>query len=245
MKNIICAYNISEEIETNLIKLNVNPIKLRGIDKFGEVHPFYPFHPLSYHPDMFCFRLEENKWIFYDGVGADSISALEKTGVKIDFTSAPKSCEYPFDVGLNAAMFGDYLICNVKYTNEKIIEYAKQKNKQIIDVNQGYTKCSVCIVDDNSIITSDESIYKKAKQNNINVLLIDKGHINLDGYNYGFIGGCSGLINQKDKNKLAFTGDITLHPNYTDIKNFCDDRGVEIISLSTKKLYDYGSLLCI
>ena len=213
MKNIICSHKITEEIEENLINLGVNPIKLRGTEKFGELHP------LSYHPDMFCFRLEKNNWIFYDN---------------------PVLCEYPYDVKLNAAMFGDNLICNGKYTDERIIAYAKQTGKNIIDVKQGYAKCSVCIVDENSIITSDESIYKKVTQNNINALLIEKGHIDLNGYNYGFIGGCSGLIN---KNKLAFTGNITLHPNYNDIKKFCDNREVEVISLSNKKLYDYGSLL--
>ena len=227
MNHIICSHKITEEIEQNLINLGATPVKLRGIDKFGEVHPLY------YHPDMFCFKLDDNNWIFYDEIKADL------SGVKIDFIPTPTSGEYPHDVGLNAAMFGGYLICNVKHTNKKIIEYAKKTGKNIIDVKQGYTKCSVCIVDEKSIITSDDSIYKKAMQNNINVLLIVKGHINLEGYDCGFIGGCSGLI---DKNKLAFTGNIKLHPDYENIKSFCNNRGVEIISLSDKKLYDYGSL---
>ena len=234
MKNIICSHKISEEIEENLIKLNVNPIKLRGFEKYGENHP------LSYHPDMLCFNLRENKWIFYNEIYKINKNIIDKLNFEIIITENPKSHKYPNDVGLNAAMFGNNLICNVKYTNKIILDYMKQTSKKIIEVKQGYTKCSVCIVDENSVITPDESIYKKVLQNNINALIIQKGYINLDGYDYGFIGGCSGLIN---KNKLAFTGDITLHPNYNDIKSFCESRGVEVISLSTKKLYDYGSLL--
>ncbi|MCL1858355.1 MAG: hypothetical protein FWF92_03895 [Oscillospiraceae bacterium] len=236
MKNIICSYKIDDEIEKNLINLSINPVKLRGFEKLNKSNP------LNYHPDMLCFNLDKNKWIFYEKIYKINKSIIDKLNFEIIIADNPKLYQYPYDIGLNAVMFGDYLIGNVKYINKNILEYAKKTNKKIIDVKQGYTKCSVCIVDENSIITSDESIYKKAIENNINVLLIKKGHIDLDSYEYGFIGGCSGLI---DKNKLVFTGDITLHPNYKDIKSFCDNRKVEIISLSKKKLYDYGSLLCI
>jgi len=234
--NIICSHKITDEIEQNLITLGATTVKLRGLDKFGE------FNPLNYHPDTFCFNLEKNKWIFFEEVYKINKDIIDSLDINVIITQNPASCEYPYDIGLNAAMFGNNLVCNVKYTHSKIIEYADSTEKNIIDVKQGYAKCSVCIVDENSIITSDESIYKKASNNNINVLLIEKGHIDLNGYNYGFIGGCSGLINQ---NKLAFTGNIKEHPNYKEIKDFCSNRGVGIISLSSQKLYDYGSLLCI
>lgn len=39
------------------------------------------------------------------------------------------------------------------------------------------------------------------KNTEIECLLIEKGHINLFEMNYGFIGGCTGLIS---KDKLAF-----------------------------------------
>lgn len=233
MNYIICSHKISCEIEKNLVNLGVTPVKIRGFENFGETHP------LNYHPDMFCFNLEKNKWIFYEEIYKKNKKITDKLNLDIIMAENPVSCEYPHDIGLNAAMFGDNLICNIERTNEKILDYAKQTKKNIIGVKQGYAKCSVCIVDESSIITSDESVYKKASQNNINVLLIQKGHINLDGYDCGFIGGCSGLIN---KNKLAFTGNIKLHPDYENIKSFCGGRGVEAVSLSKEKLYDYGSI---
>ena len=63
MNYIICAYNIDDEIQNNLMKLGVIPVKLYGLDGFEK---FGRFHPLTCHPDMFCFNLEGNKWIFYD-----------------------------------------------------------------------------------------------------------------------------------------------------------------------------------
>ena len=234
MNHIICSHKITDEIEQNLIKLGVTPVKLRGFDKFGK------FHPLSCHPDMFCFNLGKSDWIFFDEVYKTNKNIIDSLDINVIVTKNPVSCEYPRDVGLNAAIVGNNLICNVKYTDIKIIDHAYFTGKNIIDVKQGYANCSVCTVGENAVITSDASIYSRAVQNKIDVLLIEKGHINLDGYDYGFIGGCSGLIN---KNRLVFTGNIELHPHYLDIKNFCEGRGVEVISLSNKKLYDYGSLL--
>jgi len=124
MNQIICAYNIDEEIEQNLLKLNITPIKLHGIEKYGILHP------LSYHPDMLCFNLEKNKWIFYDEVYRINRTIIDKLNLEITFAENPVSFEYPYDIGLNAAMFGNNLICNVKYTNKMIIDYAKQKNKK-------------------------------------------------------------------------------------------------------------------
>jgi len=239
MNYIICSYKIDEEIEYNLKKSGVIPIKLRGLESFAGN---YPFNPIIYHPDMFCFNLTGNKWIFYEEVYKINKDIIDNLNLDVITQKNPKSCDYPHDVGLNAAMFGDNLICNTKYINPEILKFAKQTGKNIINVKQGYTKCSVCIVDENSVITFDLSIYEKAKENNIDALLTVKGNINLDGYDYGFIGGCSGLINT---NILAFTGDIKLHPDYENIKSFCDKRGVKIVSLSHKKLYDYGSLFKI
>jgi len=232
MNYIICSNKITEKIERGFMDSGAVPVKLRGMTRFG------PFHPLCCHPDMFCFKLANNKWIFYKEAYKTNKKAIDKLNIDIITVNNPESCEYPRDIGLNAAAVGGCVICNAKYTNEEIL---KRANK-IIDVKQGYAKCSTCVVGDNAVITSDVSIYGAALKNNIDALLIESGHINLDGYNYGFIGGCSGLT---DKNKLAFTGNIALHPDYEAIKNFCGDRGVEIVSLSDEKLYDYGSIFSV
>jgi len=232
MDYIICSYKITDEIENNLLKLGVTPVKLRGFDKFGDVHP------LNYHPDMLCCKLTKNKWVFYEEIYRINKNIIDKLNLDIITVENPISCEYPEEIGLNAAVFGGYIICNAKHTNEEIL---KNANK-IIDVKQGYAKCSVCVAGERALITSDISIYNAAIKNNIDVLLIKQGNIDLNGYNYGFIGGCSGLI---DKNKLAFTGNIALHPDYKAIKKFCESRGTEVVSLSNEKLYDYGGMFVI
>jgi len=86
MDHIICAYNIPEEIEDNLIKLGVIPVRLRGFEKFGE------FHPLGYHPDMLCFKLEKNKWIFYDEVYRINKDIIDSLNLEVILAENPKSC---------------------------------------------------------------------------------------------------------------------------------------------------------
>ena len=64
--------------------------------------------------------------------------------------------------------------------------------------------------------------------------------IQLDGYDYGFIGGCCGFI---DKNTLVFSGNVKLHKNYEDIKAFAGNYKVDVVSLSNEMLYDIGGIL--
>ena len=231
IRHLFCSCDIDREIEENLERLDILPVKLRGLDIFAT--------PVRNHPDMLCHHVGGSSWIFYKSVYENNKRAIDELSLEIILADDPQSGKYPANIALNAACIGRYIICTEKYTESLIAANSQCKHK-ILNVKQGYAKCSVCIVDENSIITSDVSIYNICVKNAIDVLLIRPGYINLQGYDYGFIGGCAGLIDVKS---LAFTGDIKQHPDYENIKNFCDDRAVEIISLSQKKLYDYGSLL--
>jgi hypothetical protein len=109
-----------------------------------------------------------------------------------------------------------------------------------VSFKQGYAKCSVIPVKENAFITSDKSIYKKLTEMKFDCLYADGRGIRLNGYSNGFIGGCVGKVS---KDLIVFTGNIELHNDYTSIRDFCRNHGVEIYSLSTEPLYDYGGLL--
>ena len=87
----------------------------------------------------------------------------------------------------------------------------------MLEVQQGYTKCSICVVSENAIITSDIGIHCKAKESGIDSLLISPGYIDLPGYKYGFIGGASFKISD---NVIAFTGSLDSHPDKDNIEHF-------------------------
>lgn len=147
---------------------------------------------------------------------------------------------YPHDVRLNCAIIGNKIICNQKTISENIINYAYINDYKIINVNQGYSKCSVCIINENSILTDDESIFTDAGKFFNDAELISKGSIALKGYNYGFIGGCCGKI---DCNKMAFNGEIETHDDYYKILDILSRNNVECIELSKGPLTDIGGIL--
>lgn len=148
---------------------------------------------------------------------------------------------YPNDCLLNFADIGDYIICNKSILTDEIVELLSKKT--IIDVKQGYSKCSVCICGYNTIVTDDISVYNSVLQyDNINSLLIEKGSVHINKYDYGFIGGCCGLIN---KNVLLFNGDLSLHSDFDKIKKFLYDNNVNYIDIKRKPLTDIGSIIPI
>lgn len=149
--------------------------------------------------------------------------------------------DYSNNVMLNCVVLNDKLICNSKTIADEVLQVAIKDNLKIINVNQGYTKCSTCIVNENAIITSDKSIYKSCR-NEMDVLLIRQGYIELSGVDYGFIGGSSFKVN---KNTLAFTGNIKLHPDYEIIKSFAQNYNVELLSLTENTMIDIGSIIPI
>lgn len=149
--------------------------------------------------------------------------------------------DYPNNVMLNCIVLNDKLICNSKSIADEVLQMAIKDNLKIINVNQGYTKCSTCIVNENAIITSDKSIYKSCR-NEMDVLLIRQGYIELTGTDYGFIGGSSFKYN---RNTLVFTGNIKLHPDYESIKSFAQNHNVELLSLTENTMIDIGSIIPI
>lgn len=146
--------------------------------------------------------------------------------------------DYPHDILYNTAAFGKFVVCNKKFTAVEILE----RYSAILDVKQGYAKCSICIVNDNAIITADRKIAQICGQNGIDVLKIEEGCIELRGMNYGFFGGAAGLI---DKNILALNGELKTHKNADDIKAFCKNYKVEILELKGGVITDIGSILPI
>lgn len=198
--------------------------------------------PVAAHPDMLMFignaRLICEKRYFDDN--AETVERIAKIGgLKIDTTDEKASPEYPHDVIFNAAPIGDKLICRRKSVSKKIADMYEAEN--IVNVRQGYAKCSCLTVGDSGIITADPSIAKSAAAAGLDVLLLKEQGVSLNGYDCGFIGGASG----DDGRHIFFCGCLDRHPESRAIVEFCHLHGRETVSLSKEELYDYGSLLFV
>ena len=164
---------------------------------------------------------------------------LKSAGYNVKIIESALGASYPQDVKLNCATFGEYFLCNVDTVDKCVLNCMRKKNKTIINVKQGYTKCSVIPVTDNAVITDDVLIAEKCQQKGIDVLKVSKGNVLLQGFDYGFIGGTAGVID----NFVVFNGDVDCHPDSEKIVGFVAEHKKEVVSLTSGQLVDIGSLI--
>lgn len=233
--------NLPESRVTYMILSDINPdiiYELKNNYHISTIVPS-PIKNISgserYHADMAVCHLGENKFITEKN-NTTMINILRKLGAEV-VCSGNITERMPL---LNVCFIGNKVICRESATDSSVLEYCRKNNIRIINVRQRYAGCSTAIINENAIITSDESIYIKCIENCIDVLKTDPSCIRLEGYNHGFIGGCCGLIS---KDVLAFSGDIKTHIDYLNIRSFLRDHSVQAVSLSKGELTDIGGLL--
>jgi len=214
-----------------IIALGIQVIEIRPCKTLSK--------PISSHADMLIHPLG-NKQIIVESGEEYLKHQFIQHGFDVLSSNVCVSSVYPHDVLLNAGRIGNRMIANIAALDKTIIRYCAENRIHIIPVKQGYAKCSIIVIDDHSIITADQSIAEAASVAGIDVLTITQGAVELQGYDYGFIGGACGMIG---KNMLAFTGNIQMHPDYLKIKNYCSSRNVELISLTNTALIDIGGII--
>ena len=226
------------EGEDALAEYGCRVIRVPGAD--------YLAPPVSSHPDMiflplgdklFCHRL----YLSTDVGRSTTETAASLGGKTIVPIDDETGAEYPLDVPLNCAVIGNILLAS-PHTSLAVTEYAEGIGMVICRVKQGYVKCSSAVIngDGQGVITSDSGIAHTAEKNGIKVLIVPPGDIILPGYDYGFIGGCTGY----DGGKMFFTGDLSLYPHEKEVKAFLGGFGCEAVSLLPgRPLTDYGSIL--
>lgn len=229
VSNVLISYKATKALLT-LKSLGINVLLMNN-------NPIFD-NPVQSHPDMSFLHIFKKECFINSNVNnIDKI--LTNIGYNVNKAKNVYGSKYPNDVGLNCAVVGNCLIGREASIDVAVKEFCYNNGFEIINVNQGYSKCSICIVDEHSIITEDDSIYNTLK-NKFDVLKIQSGYVGLNGYNYGFFGGCTGLI---DKNVLAINGDINLHKDKNSILDFLKERRIQILKLKGGYLEDIGSII--
>ena len=225
----IIDYRTSKNIIKGLKNNFIEPIKISPCPHVASA--------ISGHPDIQIFIFKKKVFCHPD----IDINFLKKIEKHLEIIMCPSvlSKEYPNDIPYNIAFTGHSAFHKTACTDPVIKNFLLSQNINLINVNQGYSKCSTLIIDRNSIITSDINIHQAAVSNDINSLLIQTGHISLPGYDYGFIGGAAGRVNDT----VFFTGKITEHPSFQIIKTFISNAGKELNILSKEPIIDIGSIL--
>ena len=151
------------------------------------------------------------------------------------------SGQYPDNTCLSAVPCGNKLLGRIASLDEKVKDFCYDHGIELINVNQGYAKCSCVQIADNAVITADNGMIHALRDTEIDVLPIGKGSVRLEGAEYGFLGGASGY--DRDNKAVYFCGNIEQHPDAENIKDFCQTYGTKIICLTKDTLTDIGGLI--
>ena len=203
------------------------------------------YSEISSHVDIFTTKIgdtlivEKSK---YD----DLVFMLKNTEYNIISGKEEVGLNYPDDIKYNVCIVGNYAVHNFKYTDKTVLKLLNDNSYELINVEQGYTNCSIAVIDDSSVITTDKKIAEKLIANNISVLLLDYvPDIKLkDEYgNYsnmtGFIGGAIARVD----NNIVIFGDLEKIDRNNKIREFITKRNLKIIEFKDLDVIDYGGIV--
>ena len=224
-------------IDNRMRDIEKNRLKELGYDLIEVPTNKNLYSEISSHVDIHVCKINENIILensFYNYLNNDSY---------IRGNSSVYS-KYPEDIQYNVCIVGDKAIHNFKYTDQKIVEILKENNYELIDVNQGYTKCSIAVIDENSIIISDKGLYDKLRNSGLDILYLDyELNIKLlseNGYSSknGFIGGAISRIDDF----IFVSGDLRKIDKENQIKEFIESKNLKIVDFKGLEVIDFGGI---
>ena len=236
MKTIIVDNRITAKCERSLMKEGFNLIKLPADVDLGTA--------VSSHPDTVLFYA--NREIIttadYCDIASYVFSDIREycPDVKISFTCDTREAVYPKDCIMNALVIGKKIFCKKDSVSRAILSFAANHGYEVINTSQGYAACTTLAFGEHAI-TSDRGLASLLENNGISVTLIEQGGISLPPYEYGFIGGASGVVGSK----VYFFGDIKSHPEGEKICSAIVSAGYTPISLSDERLADFGGIIAL
>lgn len=193
---------------------------------------------INSHADISAFNFGNGQILLNEGtIGEDELKNIGLTPV---YCNKVISSPYPNDIALNVAFTGRNIICNSRYTATEIKDFAQRNNIELINTKQGYSKCNLCIVDENAVITEDKGLAYLLKNYQFDVLLISSGDIYLSDKHYGFLGGASCRIGN---DKMYFSGDLSSHRDYKSIVSFLELYNIKPVYNKSRRLTDFGGII--
>ncbi len=233
MKFAVLSSKAPEEFKNNLAELGYTPLLLPPFARLS--------HPVDTHADMLFLAI--GKTIIthreYYACAKDVFDLLcRECGTEVLLCDADVGDKYPEDIAYNALAVGDVLYSKTKHTSPLVLETARRSGLVLCDVAQGYTACSTLLLGRGQVICADTSLSAEYEKHGIGVTKITNGSVKLPPYEYGFIGGCSGV----DGDKVFFTGNLDIHADADMIKKAITENGMSAHSLSKGALFDVGGI---
>lgn len=231
MKNILIDTRMRQIEKEKLKDLGYNLIEIKKSNKI--------YDEISSHVDIFACKIG-NKII----IEPSQTNNIPQE-IKIEYGAELIEETYPKDIKYNVCTIGKKAIHNFRYTDKKIKDELRKQEYELINTTQGYTNCSVAVIDEKSAIVTDKGLYKILMAHEIDVLYIkEKLDIKLlkekkYSARCGFIGGAISKIGDK----IIVFGDLDKIDQNKQIRNFIKKRNIEIIEFEGLDVIDYGGIL--
>jgi len=199
--------------------------------------------PVKYHPDMQMSRIDCRTLVICPILYDYYYRVIKSVNNNINLVKGSTYLEenYPMNIAYNAVILNESIIHLSGYTDVMILDEIKKRKMNYLSVRQGYTKCSVMIMPDGHCVTGDDGIYKKMAKENLHIDKTEIKDIELKGYDYGFIGGCSSIGDEK----LYITGRLKEHKYGIELENKLKSKNINVVELSDSPLKDYGTIIIL
>ena len=235
MKQLIIDKRMRILEKEKLEKLGYNLIEIqKSFDVYEEI---------SSHVDIFVCKIGNKIIIEPNQYELIQKSIYEK--IKIDKGQEKIGHNYPSDIKYNVCTIGKKALHNFEFCDPKIKQELIKQEYELINTTQGYTNCSIAVIDEKSAIVTDKGLYKILQKHNIDVLYLpyEPDIKLLNGQEYskrkGFIGGAISRVG----NKIIIFGDLNKIDKEGIIRKFISQKGLEILEFKGLDVIDYGGIV--
>lgn len=238
--------NISQLIiDGRMRSIEKEKLKEQGYNLIEIKQSLKTYKEISSHVDIFICKID-NKLIV-EPSQYESIKEQLSDSNNVEKGKEEIEGNYPYDIKYNVCIIGKKALHNFEFTDAKIKEELIKQGYELINTTQGYTNCSIAVIDNNSAIVTDKGLYKILEKHNIDVLYLDyEPDIKLlteEGYSKknGFIGGA---ISRIDNDVIIF-GDLQKIDKNEKIRKFILNKNLNIIEFKGIDVIDYGGAVLL
>lgn len=229
-------------IDTRMREVEKEKLRSIGYELIELKRAHNVYEEISSHVDIFCTKIKDHV-ILEKSVYHEITSKIG--GSNIYLGQAVLQEKYPLDIPFNVCNIGNFAIHNFHYTDQKVLAIIERLGIEKINISQGYSNCSIAVIDSRSAIVTDRKIYNTLKDYDFNILYLDYiPDIKLlhgNGYSsmHGLIGGAISMIG----NHIIVFGDLNKIDKGGMIREFIGSIKKDIIDFKGLDVIDYGGIL--
>lgn len=236
--NLIVDYKTSEKEVNRLMSFGLNLIPTDRVPSLYEA--------VDGHPDLQFFRIN-GKIIAQKDISEHQKELLHKLGATVTLGNSSLSLPYPSNIPYNALLAPDLLMHRLDATDQVILEEVQELKKtreiMLINVRQGYSRCSCAYVGKNAYITEDPVMAEKLLSLGKQVFYQKHSNVHLEGFDFGFIGGAVSLISIEGEDLVLVSGSLDFYAYGKELKIFFSQKNIRYECICGGKLMDRGTMI--